>query len=273
MIIDGHAHACGEFLTPESIIRKLDNSGVDKVILVPGELESTRNYSLPNLAEMFPSRNVVKITNHLTKFVMKITGSVVQIPEGNEFVYSLTQKTNGRVIQFVWITQQITNPVEYLNEKLIEWRFNGVKLHQCWESYSIDSEFFSTIAEWAEKNDMPLFIHLFSESDVREIIEYKRNHPKLKLIIAHLFGLELFIKSGFKDENLYFDSSTLQLTSSKRLMAAIKFAGAKNVTMGTDTPYGKDNLMKNIERIKNLDISTKEKDLILGENIKDLLKI
>ncbi len=273
MIIDGHAHACGEFLTPESIIKKLNNSGVDKVILVPGELESSKNYSLPNIAEIFPSRNVVKITNYLTKFVMKITGAIVQIPEGNEYVYKLTKKTVGRVIQFVWITQQIANPAKYLDKKLVEWRFSGVKLHQCWENFSIDSEFFSTIAEWTEKNDMPLFIHLSSDSDVMEIIKYKRNHPQLKLIIAHLFGLELFIKSGFKDENLYFDSSTLQLTSTKRLMAAIKFAGAKNVTMGTDTPYGKNNLRKNIERIKNLDISSKEKDLILGENMKELLKI
>ena len=273
MIIDGHAHACGEFLTPESIIKKLNNSGVDKVILVPGELESSKNYSLPNIAEIFPSRNVVKITNYLTKFVMKITGAIVQIPEGNEYVYKLTKKTVGRVIQFVWITQQIANPAKYLDKKLVEWRFSGVKLHQCWENFSIDSEFFSTIAEWTEKNDMPLFIHLSSDSDVMEIIKYKRNHPQLKLIIAHLFGLELFIKSGFKDENLYFDSSTLQLTSTKRLMDAIKFAGAKNVTMGTDTPYGKNNLRKNIERIKNLDISSKEKDLILGENMKELLKI
>lgn len=205
MIIDGHAHACGEFLTPESIINKLDSSGVGKVI--------------------------------------------------------------------IWITQQIANPTEYLNTKLLDWRFNGVKLHQCWESYSIDSEFFRTIAEWTEKNDLPLFIHLFSDRDVKEIIEYKRKHPKLKSIIAHLFGLELFIKNDFKDENLYFDTSTLQLTSTKRLMDAINFIGAKNVLMGTDTPYGKDNLRKNIERIKNLDISAKEEELILGENMKELLKL
>ena len=49
MIIDGHAHASGDFLKPENIIDNLDKSGVDKVILVPGELESTKNYSLPNL--------------------------------------------------------------------------------------------------------------------------------------------------------------------------------------------------------------------------------
>lgn len=273
MIIDGHAHACGDFLTPESIISNLDKSGVDKVVLVPGELGSSKNYSLPDLARIFPSKNVVKITNYLTKFVIKITGATNEIPKGNEYVFDLTQKTDGRVMQFIWITQKIENPIDYLIEKQIDWKFKGVKLHQCWESYSINSDFFRNIAEWAEKNDMPLFIHLFSDTDVKEIIEYKKKHPKLKLIIAHLFGVELFIKADYKDDNLYFDLSTIQLTSTKRLMDTIRFFGARNVTMGTDTPYGKENLGKNIERIKGLNISKEKKDQILGGNMKVLLKL
>jgi len=273
MIIDGHAHASGDFLKPESIIDNLDKSGVDKVILVPGELESTKNYSLPNLARLFPSQNVVKVTNLLTKFVIGIAGTVKQISKGNEYVYNLTQKANGRVIQFIWITQQIENPIEYLNEKLAIWNFKGVKLHQCWEDYSVDSDFFNTIAEWTEKNSLPLFIHLYSDNDVKQLIKYKREHPGLKLIVAHLFGLEIFIEQNYKDENLYFDISTIQLTSTKRFMDAIKFVGTTNIIFGTDTPYGKDNLKRNIDRIRSLDISTKEKELILGENMRNLLKI
>ncbi len=273
MIIDGHAHASGDFLKPESIIDNLDKSGVDKVILVPGELESTKNYSLPNLARLFPSQNVVKVTNLLTKFIIGIAGTVKQISKGNEYVYNLTQKANGRVIQFIWITQQIENPIEYLNEKLAIWNFKGVKLHQCWEDYSVDSDFFNTIAEWTEKNSLPLFIHLYSDNDVKQLIKYKREHPGLKLIVAHLFGLEIFIEQNYKDENLYFDISTIQLTSTKRFMDAIKFVGTTNIIFGTDTPYGKDNLKRNIDRIRSLDISTKEKELILGENMRNLLKI
>ncbi|MBT3382559.1 MAG: amidohydrolase [Prolixibacteraceae bacterium] len=273
MIIDGHAHASGDFLKPESIIDNLNKSGVDKVILVPGELGSDKNYFLPNLAKVFPSNNVVKVTNPLTKFVIGITGTVKQIPKGNEHVYNLTQRTDGRVIQFIWITQQIENPIKYLNEKLAEWEFKGIKLHQCWEDYSVDSEFFRAITEWTEKKDLPLFIHLYSDNEAKQLIEYKKAHPKLKLIVAHLFGLELFIKYNFKDDNLYFDTSTIQLISTKRLMDAIKFAGASNITFGTDTPYGKQNLKKNIDRIKSLDISSKEKELIFGENMRKLLKI
>ncbi len=274
MIIDGHSHACGKFLTAESIVKTLDNSGVDKVVLVPGELNSKSEYSLPNLATIFPKRNVVKATNYMTKFVMKLTGKVKDIPAGNEYVYDLKTKTDNRVIQFIWITTGIRNTSEYLDRKLADWNFKGVKLHQCWETYPIDSDFFRSVAEWTEKNDLPLFIHLYSDNDVRQLIDYKKEHPKLKLIVAHLFGLELFIKYDFKDDNLYFDTSTLQLTSTERLMNAIRFVGADKILFGTDTPYGaKDNIRKNINRINNLDIPSKDKDLILGLNMKRLLKL
>lgn len=273
MIIDGHSHACGKFLTPDDIIKTLDNNGIDKVILVPGELNSKVEYSLPNLAAIFPQRNVVKVTNYLTKFAMKLTGKVKDIPAGNEHVYDLKQKTQGRVIQFIWITTQISNPSEYLDNKLANWNFHGVKLHQCWETFSVDSFFFKEVALWTENNNLPLFIHLYSDLEVKKIIEYKKSHPKLKLIIAHLFGLELFVKENFKNENLYFDSSPLQLISKKRLMDAIHFVGVDKITFGTDTPYGKDNIRININRIKNLELSSKEKDLILGENRKGLLNL
>jgi uncharacterized protein len=214
------------------------------------------------------------VTNYLTKFVMKLTGKVKGIPIGNENVYELVQKTNGRVIQFIWITTQINGPSDYIDSKWKDWNFKGIKLHQCWEDFSVDSVFFREVALWAENNDLPLFIHLYSDSEVVKIIEYKKKHKDLKLIIAHLFGLEIFIKHNFKDENLYFDTSTLQLISQNRLMNAINFAGVRNVLFGTDTPYGgKDNIRKNLYRIVDLEISDEDKELILGGNMERVLNI
>lgn len=274
MIIDGHSHACGKYLTAEGIIKTLNENGVDKVVLVPGELNSKSEYSLPNIASKFPNYNVVKLTNNLTKFVMKLTGKVKDIPAGNEYVYDLKTKTENRVIQFLWATTGIKNITDYLNTKFDDWIFHGVKLHQCWEKFSIDSDFFKEVAIWTEKHDLPLFIHLFSDSDVLKLIEYKRRHPKLKLIVAHLFGLELFIKENFKDKNLYFDTSPLQLISDIRLKKAINYVGIERVLMGTDTPYGaKDNLHKSISRVKKLEITEGDKELMLGINMKRLLNL
>jgi len=274
MIIDGHSHSCGKFLTVESILETIDNNGVDKVVLVPGELNSKSEYSLPNIAKRFPKHNVVKVTNQLTKLIMNFTGKVKDIPAGNEFVYKLKTAATDRIIQFIWITTGIKNTTDYLDNRFAEWKFHGVKLHQCWETFSIDSDFFKEVAVWTEKQELPLFIHLYSDSDVAKLIDYKRNHPKLKLIVAHLFGLELFIKENFKDENLYFDTSPLQLISNLRIKRAIDFIGTNKLLFGTDTPYGaKKNHQKTIRRINELDISDKEKEMILGLNLQELLQL
>ncbi len=130
------------------------------------------------------------------------------------------------------------------------------------------------MASWTEQNNLPLFIHLYSDREVKKIIQYKRKHPDLKLIVAHLFGLELFIKENYRDDNLYFDTSTIQVISDYRLKKAIDFVGVKKVLFGTDTPYGaKDNLSRNLNRIKNLDISENDKASILGLNMSNLLNL
>jgi len=267
MIIDGHAHACGGYLTPEKIIKTLDNSGADKVILVPGEPNSEAEYYLLDLASLFPNLNVVKATNFLTRIVIRLSGMLDHIPKGNEYVHELRLKTNDRVVQFIWITTHIQNPIGYLENKLADWNFSGVKLHQCWDNFSIDSKFFIEIANWTEKNDLPLFIHLNTDSEVKKIIKYKRNHPNLKLIIAHLFGLELFINENLSPKNLYFDTSSPQLVSKKRLIKAIRHFGPNNLILGSDNPYGLNNLKKNIDRISGLDITDQDKKQILGENL------
>lgn len=274
MIIDGHSHACGIYLTPESIIDALDTNGVDQVVLVPGESESDKNYSLPNLAKFFPNLDVLGITNPLIKFLIRLTYRVREIPAGNRYVHDLSQETQGRVIQFLWMTKHVSNYAKYLDDRYGEWGFYGVKLHQCWESFTIDSSFFRQVALWAEEHDIPLFFHAYSHKEVLKLIEYKKQHPELKLIVAHLYGMELFQRQKYMDENLYFDISPLRLVSNKRLIGAIEFFGIEKMLFGTDTPYGeKDNLKSNLNRIMGLEISKESKQLVLGGNMKRLLNL
>jgi hypothetical protein len=271
MIIDGHAHACGDYLTPETIIKKLDENNTDKVILVPGELNSKKTYALPDLARRFPQKNVIKLFNVLTKIVIRLTGAVKNIQKGNDYVFELARKIPQRVIQFFWITKEISDIHQILEDKYKSLKFKGLKLHQCWEHFSIESNYFINIADWAEKKGLPVFIHLGSDKEVIRLIKYKKNHKDLVLIIGHLFGLEFFIKEELIFDNIYFDISTYQVTSDERVMIAIKKFGAEKIIFGSDTPYGKNNLKKNIERVNKLPINQDEKDLILGLNIKNLL--
>jgi predicted TIM-barrel fold metal-dependent hydrolase len=55
------------------------------------------------------------------------------------------------------------------------------------------------------------------------------------------------------------------------LNKALRHFGAQKIVLGSDVPYGKNNLWLNLERVKALPISDEEKKLILGENLRNLL--
>lgn len=273
MIIDAHAHACGDFLYGKNIIEILDRNSVDKVVLVPGEWRSAKTYSFPDLASRFPDKDVVPITNWLTKMIIGILGKAKHIEAGNEYVYSLVQEFPDRIIQFYWIRLSKCNALRNLERDFKRYGFKGIKIHQCWESFKVGSEMFHRVADWAASRQLPIFVHLFSKRQAKQLAVYIKEHPKTVFIIGHLFGLEKYMKADIRSDNIYFEISTPALISIQRIKKAIKYFGINRILMGSDTPYGQNNLKTNIERVVSLDISDEDKKLILGENMKKLLKI
>jgi predicted TIM-barrel fold metal-dependent hydrolase len=271
MIIDAHAHACGIFLYGKDIIEILNKNNVDKIVLVPGELNSDKNYSLPNIAKFFPKRDVVRITNIITKYVIKLSRKINDIEKGNEYVYSLVDQYPDRLIQFYWCVLNSSEVLNNLEKNYKRWDFKGLKVHQCWDSFSFKSEIFKEVAKFANDNNLPIFVHSYSKKDVYDLIEYINKNQTTKIIIGHLFGLEEFIYSGFQFSNIYFEISTPQLISKKRLLSAINHYGADRILFGSDVPYGRNNQKLNIDRINSLNISEVDKEKILGNNIKEIL--
>jgi predicted TIM-barrel fold metal-dependent hydrolase len=271
MIIDGHAHACGEFLHAENVVRILDANQVDKIVLVPGEMNSEKTYYLPELARFFPSRDVVSWTNALTKFAISLTGAARHISDGNHYVHSFVQAYPDRIIQFYWVMLQRPNILQELETHYADWHFQGIKFHQCWETFTIRSALFEAAADFATRNRLPIFIHVGSKQEAIALVDFIRRHPQTRIIVGHLFGLELYIQSGLSFENVYFEISSPQLISLPRLNKALRHFGAQKIVLGSDVPYGKNNLRLNLERVKALPISDEEKKLILGENLHSLL--
>jgi len=273
MIIDAHAHACGDFLSADSIVAILDKNNVDKVIIVPGELGSDRNYSLPDVAARFPNSDVIRFVNIPTKMVVWITGTAKHIEEGNRYVQALVEQYPDRFIQFYWVMLSQPDVLDKLERRYAEFGFKGIKLHQCWESFKVNSERFHNVVEWAASKDLPIFLHLYSWRQASRLALYIKEHPGTTFIIAHLFGLERYMKANIKSDNVFFEISTPQLVSVQRLKKAIQHFGAARVVLGSDTPYGKNNQEVNLRRVRELDITDEEKDLILGKNIKNLLNL
>ena len=90
-------------------------------------------------------------------------------------------------------------------------------------------------------------------------------------MIAHLIGIEEFVKQKVLSENVYFDISCPQLIPLEKLRIALEAFGPTRLLLGSDTPYGKKNIRLNIERINGLNLSATEKELILGNNILKIL--
>lgn len=80
-------------------------------------------------------------------------------------------------------------------------------------------------------------------------------------------------ESNSAKDYVYFDLSAPQLYSLRILKNALNTYGANRLTLGSDTPYGKNNIQLNIDRLRKLNLSDKDIKAITGGNIVELLKL
>ncbi|MEW6181752.1 MAG: amidohydrolase family protein [Bacillota bacterium] len=273
MIIDGHAHSCGEFFEAEKIIAKLDALKVDKVVLCPGVRNGPKGYGyLPGLARILSKTDITIKANKIIRILSKIQ-KPADLLQTNEYVYSLQLKHPDRIIQFFWADPDSNRIEADLHEKFESWGFKGIKLHQCTQSFKWTSRGLDVITDFAREKEMPVFIHLRSSGDIPEFIKLAGKYPEVSFIAAHLIGLELFIRNKPLPKNVYFEISPTPLISPKRIQAAVDNFGADKVILGSDTPYGRDNLCKNIRKVTRLKASDHHKELILGGNLQGMLRL
>ncbi len=268
MVIDGHAHACGSYLTSMQITSYLDDHGVDCVVLAPGQLNSRKTYSLKDRTASDPGKDTVNSLKYLIRIVVTLSGAAKQIPVGNEYVFGL-KRENPRVRQFFWISRESIEEIAKQYERM---KFDGVKIHQCWIEKKIDTAWFEELVCFLVDRDIPLFIHLGSYGEIPRIINVQGRHVNLKLIIGHCFGIERFIESRESlSDNVHFDISNNYFVSRERLIEGIRKLGAHRFLLGSDTPYGRDSLKLTMERVDSLPVGQAVKDAILGLNMKRLL--
>lgn len=273
MIIDGHAHSRGYFYNVDKLISILDELNVDKVVLCPGPKNDNKNLSLPNISNIIKRRDLMSFMNRIIRFVTSLSHTSNNIVTRNELVYSFHQKHPDRIIQFYWVDPNMVDVIKILEKKYNEWNFRGIKLHQCIEIFRNDSPSLQNLVNFAREKSLPIFIHLSSKIEVKRFIKLALKNPNTTFIVAHLIGLEIFKKLTQGINNVYFEISPTPFISKHRIYSAIKRFGSDHIIFGSDTPYGKNNLKNNLIKINNMNLTPKQKELILGENIKRLLHI
>ena len=273
MIIDGHAHLGGEYKDLPSILTTLDMAGADKVVLCPADHTRVDSFQIPDIAGRLPSRELNFAVNRLIRHATNRTTLGLNIEAGNQEIFNISVLSEGRVLQFYWADPDKSGIADELDLKFELWRFKGIKLHQACHSFKVNSVHFRDIAEFAVRKGIPVFIHLYSKKEALEFISVSGNY-NTTFILGHLIGLEILVELKNKiSSNIFFDISCPPLVSNDRIKLAVKEFGSERVIMGSDTPYGKHNLLKVIEGIRSLNLSDRETELILGINLKNILLI
>jgi predicted TIM-barrel fold metal-dependent hydrolase len=274
MVIDGHAHSSGIFRRPETLIRTLDELEVDRVALCQNIRNDDRDRLLPFEKGEITRHPAVSYTGNL---FLRAGGRLLRAEKGrierNREVLALAEKCRGRVIPFYWANPGRPDALKENAGAIERDGFRGIKLHQCINPFPIDSPAVAELAALAAERGAPVFIHFYSPSEVRKFKDVALAHPRTVFIIAHLIGLEILAPSAPELRNVYWDISPAWGSPASRVRVAVDSFGADRVMLGSDTPFGRGTLKRNIIKIRGMDLPDSAKALILGGNAARLLKL
>ena len=162
-------------------------------------------------------------------------------------------------------------------------QYNGIKWH-CWfspahdgglrYSYPIDMDNvrrqmdapdFQAIMAAIQALNFPMTF----EEHFEVTCEFVRRYPDVTLIIPHmgmLNGGQERVQAQFRDNpKIHFDTSLGQVNET-----IVETLGASRLLYGCDYPYGSP--ADNLRRVQRLKIPEEEKELVLGENVKRLVR-
>lgn len=270
-IIDGHAHACGMLLNTNDALNYMNANNIDKIVLSAGEPDSQKVYKLPYLAKLFTGSKLIYANNALTALIIRISKMNRHIDWGNKKIALMAQECPESILNTYWINPTEVSCIHKMDEFHKKYSFCMIKMHQCWTKFDIEEEGVKKTIEWAQLYQKPIFIYLKSKNQVKKFILLTKKYTKVTFILAHLIGIEEF--DSTVGENVYFDISCPLLHSVKMLNRARSNFGAERLLLGSDTPYGADNINLSISQMRDAGMNRDEIELVCNKNIQKILGI
>ena len=189
----------------------------------------------------------------------------------NQYISSVVEQFPNNYLGFAWINPNEKTVTKELIESVTKWNLKGVKLHL--EMHPTPLEKLRKIFNIAEQYTIPICIHLGNDFDQIELLTQEYD---LKVIIAHLgtgvYCLDINrLKKAIelaKNKNVFLETSgnTYPLVD-----YALKALNPTKLIMGSDFPH--EHPLVSVKIIELLNISDKNKDLILQKNISKILEI
>ncbi len=268
MIIDAHAHAAGAYSNPKSILSVVKTFGIEKIVLCPSP-KNNRQLSEPPKLPVKNTPDGIYRLNGMLRFAYRYF--VRDNGDGNAYVCQLREALPDIIIQFLWVDPLDAKQMAGLEQNIDRYQVKGIKLHQAWNAFAIDSPEFRKVVEIAQAKGLPIFIHLYSKQETRKLLQFVRSNSNAVFLIAHMLGLDVFREEHQFLHNVYFDTSGSERVRVEDIQAAIDIFGYEHVLFGTDTPYAP--ITDQIRKIERLNLSTNVKDHILRRNAMTLLSL
>ncbi|MEM1602235.1 MAG: amidohydrolase family protein [Candidatus Bathyarchaeia archaeon] len=197
-----------------------------------------------------------------------------------EMALEARRKFPERLIPFVYALPSYERPViEELRYAIVDLGFKGIKIHagEC----SLAEYIIDPVISLAENLKVPCLIDCVGRHlDIKRIAEC---FPNAKIIVAH-FGkylcedeglIDKFISLAEAHENIYLDTSGVLLTH--KIREAAEKVGSNRIVFGTDGPQREPDTVsftiKEVRKIKSLNLKTEDEENILGRTILEILGI
>lgn len=240
MIIDAHAHiGCWEELgiagNADYVVELLDYYGIDKACI-----SNSRSLRY--------------------NFV-----------EGNDIILKAIRKYPKRLLGYVVVNPWFgENAVKEIKRRILEDGMIGLKLHVSHTKISYHSSLYDPIFEVASDLDVPVLIHCYDGGSSADRVADK--HYRVKLILGHMGGADWFdaILVAEKHSNIYLEICS-SIIEKGLIENAVKRIGAERVLFGTDMPLLDP--VVSLYKVMDADISDRDKRLILGENMRKILRL
>lgn len=209
-----------------------------------------------------------------------------QLKEINDLTIKLLKKYPDFFVGFCYLNPR--NSKKFIEEEIerciVKNNLSGIKLEA--STFASDKRVFF-ICDIAQSLNVPILHHSWNtftlgrnpvkfcyQTDPEDIKILSKNFKKLKIISAHLRGIDIRGIIEIKDcENVFVDTSGAQPVRGI-IEYAVKKIGSERILFGSDVyfPGGRD-LPVQLKAVEKSDIKTKEKEKILFKNAKELLRI
>jgi len=247
MIIDCHYHLETKALSIKELIKKMDESGVEKVALMgslinpfpepPKPLISLLHFLITHSSTRFIAKMLV---SNFTDEGIKILGKSMPIfhDPDNKVVFAAVDKHPDRFLGWVFVNPKgEKDPIKEFEKYKDNKGFIGVKAHPFWNHHTPAE--LAPVAKRLAETGKPMLIHVgFGEEGNYHAL--LKEAPDLKLILAHA-GFPLYSEtwqavSGKK--NVFVDLSQTSYVNEKIIKDAVAALSPDQCLYGTDGPYG-----------------------------------